>query len=696
MIGIRLGNRYELLEKIGEGGMAEVYRAKCHKLNRSVAVKILKKQFANNKDISDKFKREATAVANLSDANIVNILDVGTENNTDYIVMEYVNGKTLKEFINQRGKLNYDLAIKIGIQIANALDCAHKNNIIHRDIKPHNILITELLNVKVTDFGIAKSTDSDTMTHTNSIVGSAHYLSPEQARGTYVDFRTDIYSFGIVLYEMVTGRLPFEGEQPVTVALKHIQEEPLPPKNINSAIPHSLNTLILKAIQKEPIKRYQNANEIMQDLQKVLENPDIVLGAVIDNSQNTMIMNQVTEDIQNTQVLSSVPLDKKQPKDNYYEEEDEEDDDDYDDYKKDRRKNKKGKFLKNFLLFIGGIIILFGLGSMSYFLAGSHIKNASANKTSTSDEKIKVPDVIGSDFEEAKSKLEELGLQIQVTESKKSDKPKNIILEVAPKVGENINKGESIKVILSNGESEVTLVTVPDLRDYSLENAKDILSDKGLRIAKRYEFSSSVEKGNIIKQEPLANTDVDKDSTVQIVISNGPEVKEINIPNVVGKSLNHAKSAIESAGLKVGSIKTVDSDEENDEKVTLQSKIGTAKENEVIDLTVGKYTSKSQTQSSNNDSNKTQSNSDKKSTTDDKKNEETNKTQDKHSTSSTTKVNVASLGISKGQTLGDVITKLVSNGYHYTINGSSSDPNSIVTDFTPEVEPRGTVDITIK
>ena len=269
MIGVILGGRYEILEKVGEGGMSEVFKAKCHKLNRYVAIKILKKQFANNEEISQKFKKEATAIATLSDANIVNILDVGTQEGIDYIIMEYISGKTLKDLINSNGKLPYTTAINIALQIAKALDCAHRNNVIHRDIKPQNILVTESGEIKVTDFGIAKSADSQTITNTTSVIGSAHYLSPEQARGTYIDFRTDIYSLGIVLYEMVTGVLPFEGDSPVTVALKHIQEEPIPPKNLNSSVPSSLNNLILKATQKEPIKRYENAKELIQDLNKI-------------------------------------------------------------------------------------------------------------------------------------------------------------------------------------------------------------------------------------------------------------------------------------------------------------------------------------------------------------------------------------------------------------------------------------------
>ena len=335
MNGIILGGRYELLEIVGEGGMSEVYKAKCNKLNRFVAVKILKKQFADNKEISQKFKREATAIANLSDTNIVNVLDVGTQDDIDYIVMEYISGKTLKELINYSGKLSYNTAIKIALQIAKALDCAHKNNIIHRDIKPQNILVTESGEVKVTDFGIAKSTDSQTITNTTSIIGSAHYLSPEQAKGTYIDFRSDIYSFGIVLYEMVTGRLPFEGDSPVTVALKHLQEEPIPPKNINSAIPDSLNKLILKAIEKEPIKRYQNAKEIIQDLQKIQENPDVVIGSqVVDNSDHTIIMSPINSQSQKTTHISKL-------EDDYYDDEDEEYDEEYDEDDKETVKKKK-------------------------------------------------------------------------------------------------------------------------------------------------------------------------------------------------------------------------------------------------------------------------------------------------------------------------------------------------------------------
>ncbi|MEG1870655.1 MAG: protein kinase, partial [Peptostreptococcaceae bacterium] len=300
MIGMTLGDRYELLEIIGEGGMAIVYRARDKKLNRMVAVKILKKEFADNKDISEKFKKEATAIANLSDMNIVNVLDVGheEEDNTDYFVMELVEGKTLKEIIISNGKIGWSTASTIAIQVAKALDCAHRNGIIHRDVKPQNILITEHGDVKVTDFGIAKSATSSTITNTTTIMGSAHYLSPEQAKGTFIDCRTDLYSLGIVLYEMVTARLPFDGESPVTIALKHIQEEPTEPKKINELIPESLNNFILKAISKDPILRYQTAKEMIADLQRIKENPMSVIKTVAQNDGGrTIVMAPIKADI---------------------------------------------------------------------------------------------------------------------------------------------------------------------------------------------------------------------------------------------------------------------------------------------------------------------------------------------------------------------------------------------------------------
>jgi serine/threonine-protein kinase len=273
MEGQMLGNRYELLEKIGGGGMATVYKAKCHFLNRFVAVKILRPEFTNDEEFIKRFKIEAQAAASLSHPNIVSIYDVGYEGSTDYIVMEYVDGITLKEFLNRRGTLNWREAVDIGIQICSALEHAHRNHIVHRDIKPHNILLTKDGVVKVTDFGIARAVSSATITMAGSTIGSVHYFSPEQARGGYIDEKSDIYSLGITLYELVTGKLPFDGDTPVAVALKHIQEEPASPISINPDIPIGVNNIIMKAIMKDQNKRYQSAADMLQDLYKVIKDP---------------------------------------------------------------------------------------------------------------------------------------------------------------------------------------------------------------------------------------------------------------------------------------------------------------------------------------------------------------------------------------------------------------------------------------
>ena len=569
MKGVILGGRYELLEKIGEGGMSEVYKAKCNKLNRFVAVKILKKQFANNEDISLKFKREATAIANLSDANIVNVLDVGTQDEMDYIVMEYISGKTLKELINYSGKLNYTTAIKIALQIAKALDCAHRNNIIHRDIKPQNILVTESGEVKVTDFGIAKSTDSQTITNTTSIIGSAHYLSPEQAKGTYIDFRSDIYSFGIVLYEMVTGRLPFEGDSPVTVALKHLQEEPVPPKNINSSIPDSLNKLILKAIQKEPIKRYQNAKEIIQDLQKIQENPDVVIADSIGNKNNdsTIIMAPISAS--HTSNVSKL-------EDDYYD--DEYDDDEYDDEDKPKKKKNKNS-LKKVLVVIGILIAILALGSIGFFLSG----------VGGTSKEVVVPNIVGKLTDEVKQQVEELGLSLEIKSGVKSDKPENTILETDPKSGTKVKKGTVINIIVSSGEEELYMRDFRNFERTSIE--KYFKSENFTNYTISEGYSDDVEEGYLIKQIPDEGTKITKDTKIEIVVSKGPETKFVDVVDVRGKTLSDAQEALKGLTVHVNEEVTHNKDEDG---IVLAQSINptTIKEGSDITLTVGKYEEK--------------------------------------------------------------------------------------------------------
>ena len=287
LIGKMLNNRYEILEKIGNGGMATVYKAKCHVLNRYVAIKILKDEFTTDSEFIRRFNTEAQSAASLTHPNIVSIYDVGNEDNLYYIVMELIQGKTLKEIINEDGVLSWKWSVNIAIQIASALETAHKHNIIHRDIKPHNIIITEDGMAKVTDFGIAKAVSNSTITAFGTTIGSVHYFSPEHARGGYTDAKSDLYSLGIVMYEMLTGKVPFDADTPVSVALKQVQEDPIEPIKLNEDIPVSVNRIILKAMQKEPSLRYQNATEMLKDLRLALKRPNedfVVLASKNDDS----------------------------------------------------------------------------------------------------------------------------------------------------------------------------------------------------------------------------------------------------------------------------------------------------------------------------------------------------------------------------------------------------------------------------
>ena len=563
MIGMILGDRYELIEVIGEGGMAIVYKARDLKLNRLVAVKVLKKEFTDNTDISQKFKKEATAIANLSDMNIVNVLDVGHEENEnmDYFVMEFVDGKTLKDIIISNGKIGWSTAVAISIQVAKALDCAHRNGIIHRDVKPQNILITEHGDVKVTDFGIAKSATSSTITNTTTIMGSAHYLSPEQAKGTFIDFRTDLYSLGIVLYEMVTGKLPFEGESPVTIALKHIQEEALEPKKVNDFIPESLNNFIMKAISKEPILRYQSVKEMIVDLQKIKANPNTIINSKSDaQGGKTIVMAPIKVDPNNKKVQKEVV---KYYKNDY--------DDEFEDDKRNSR-NRKGIII----LSIIGVILLFGVG----VFAASFI-NGNKNET------FNLPNIVGMTMDEAKKIIEPLGLKIEAEGTQISEKPEGEILKTSPEVDFLVQKGDVIKVIISGGVEKIVL---KDFRGYEENVIKQYLDSKGLIGEFKYEYSDNIEKGYFISQEPKANTEVTKDEIIYITISKGPEVKLVMVKNYIGYKIVDAKKELEGKKFIVNITEKETNDSKLDEIVLDQPvKNIEVKEGSEVTLVVGKY-----------------------------------------------------------------------------------------------------------
>lgn len=573
MIGTVLGNRYELLEKIGEGGMAVVYKAKDNLLNRNVAVKILKEQFSSDREFVEKFKREATAAASLSDNNIVNIYDVGSQENVNYIVMECVTGKTLKQIIKEERRIFPDRAVEIAIQITKALKCAHKNNIIHRDIKPHNILVTEDGIVKVTDFGIAKASDSVTITNSNKIMGSAHYFSPEQAKGSFLDFRTDIYSLGIVMYEMVTGRVPYDAESPVSIALKHIQEPVVPPNQLNENIPESLNKLILKAVEKEPIRRYQSMEDMLSDLKKIENNQKLNL---LDNDFNKDM----------TRIMDPVDVNS------IYKE-----DEDYDDYEEsslDKVRNKisldpkKKKVILAVALFM--LVIVIG-GVSGYFY-----------KTYSSSSEVTVPNIVGMKQDEAKKAVESKNLNFVVGSTEKSDKAEGTVIECFPKVGSKIKENSDVRVVISAGPATLA---VPSVVGLDLDTAKDIITSSGLSVGSiSSEYSNTVSWNQVISQDPSADSKVDNNAKVNLVVSKGAEVKYVTVPDVSGKGIEDAASILENAGLRVAKNPISTSDKSQDGIVTGQSVGGSGqvKEGSTVTLNYYKYTESKTNEDGSNDS----------------------------------------------------------------------------------------------
>ncbi|HCO74106.1 MAG TPA: Stk1 family PASTA domain-containing Ser/Thr kinase [Clostridium sp.] len=580
MIGTMLGNRYELIEKIGEGGMAVVYKAKCRILNRFVAIKILKPEYSNNSEFMEKFRREALATATFSHSNIVNIYDVGSEGNINYIVMELVNGKTLKEYIRENAPLSMDSTLKISIQIAKALECAHKNKIIHRDIKPHNILINEEGVIKVTDFGIAKATSSDTITHTNKVIGSAHYFSPEQAKGKIVDNRTDIYSFGIVIYEMLTGRVPFDGESAVAVALKHIQDTIVPPKVLVPEVPDSLNNLVIKATQKEVIKRYNNVTDMLIDLMRIENNNKyIVTPSNMDNDYTTVM--DATQ-IQNTMYASN--LGKKltnKDMDDEEEEEEEEEDEDYEDYDGEKRKTSTWKKV----LIVGGALLLTIL--LGVFVGTSIYNKGNSN---VKKDELRVPKIIGLTEDEAKDAVEKLGLTYVVLGEEASDKPAGTIIAVFPSEGTAVKKESEVRVRISTGPGEIE---VPDVVKLGKSVAQDHIVTQGLKVGKITEdYSEEIEEGAVISTNPAAKTKVKKGDTVDIVISKGSRIKKTQVPDLIGLTLKEAEQVLAVVNLKLGSTTAVITDDiSRDGKIFNQSEpaLTSVQENEKISVNYYQY-----------------------------------------------------------------------------------------------------------
>ena len=542
--GVMIGDRYEIVAQIGTGGMADVYKAIDGKLNRYVAIKVLKSEFREDATFGNKFQSEAQAAAALSHPNVVNVYDVGEEAGVQYIVMELVEGITLKEYIQKKGRLTPKEVISIAVQVCSGIEMAHNHSIVHRDIKPQNIMISKEGKVKVTDFGIAKATSSNTIS-TNAM-GSVHYTSPEQARGGFSDAKSDIYSLGISMYEMITGQLPFDGESTVAVALKHLQEEITAPSEIVADIPYSLERIILKCTQKSPDRRYADVGALMRDLRRSLAEPDgdfVVIAPFVS--------------VADTVVLSQDELDQIQGAAAKYKDPYEDDDEyEYDEYEEERTRRQKRKDIDpkmakvmKILTIIVTVLFIF----MLIFIVGTAVDlfkgGPGEGPIIDSEDLYYVPDLLGKTEEEAKELCEEQGLVLSVVDRVKSEYEEGIVCKQTTQANTKLLAGAKVEVVVSDGLKGEE-IEIPQLRNKSEKAAKDALlalgfAEENIEILERED--DDVDTGRVIATLPGDGSKVTADAEIQIIVSKG--AGQIMVPRLLGKTAEEAKKALEEAGL---------------------------------------------------------------------------------------------------------------------------------------------------
>lgn len=584
-IGSFLSDRYEILSKVGAGGMSDVYKAKDHILSRFVAIKVLKQEFSEDSSFVTKFRAEAQSAAGLEHPNIVNIYDVGSENGLYYIVMEYVEGITLKTYIEKKGQLSFKESASIAIQVARGIEAAHNKNIIHRDIKPQNIIISTDGKVKVTDFGIAKATSSNTIS--SDVMGSVHYASPEQARNGFVDGRSDIYSLGIVMFEMVTGRVPFDGDTTVAVALQHLQEEIARPSIYAPDLPISFEKIILKCTQKTPDRRYQTIEELLTDIRRSLAHPDedfVTIAPLVDGGKTKVISPEELDKIKEGRGVAEDLNDDDTDADNDDEYADDEDDDDEydesllddDDDDEDDDDDDDGKLLNpkmdkaiTIMGIVTAVIIVIVIIYLALSVAGvfkfggkknsesqqtesqTQTESESESETQTETEGQMI-DIRGMSVEDAQKAVDRLKLDLTVFafETKQSDKKDGTILEQDVKAGDTVKRGSQINVVIAGkGDSTSEMVKVPSVIGKTKSSAKSTLESAGFSVTFEYgDYNDSVAADVVTAQSPSAKNKAAKGSTVTVTLS--PGQKPITVPNVVGASQSHAESALAGAGLK--------------------------------------------------------------------------------------------------------------------------------------------------
>ena len=523
MIKRVLDQRYGLQEQIGSGGMADVYRAQDLLLNRPVAVKILHEQFRSDTEFIDKFNREAQAAARLSHPNIVNIYDVGVMDDAHYIVMEYVPGRTLKDKIKQEGRLSVEEALHIAKDIASALANAHANNLVHCDIKPHNILMMPDGSAKVADFGIARAVTESTMTYSGNVVGSVHYFSPEQAKGTMITPKSDVYSLGVVLYEMLTGTLPFTGETPVSIAMKHLQDEPLSVRQIDPSIPPVVEAIVTRAMSKDPALR-PDAAELMQDIAQAQQMTGSTMsygGAPLPDPYATQVMPRVTAPVQ------PIPSRRERSTGTDY---------DYEEPEKEKSVFKSKKFMT-------GLIMVLLLG----FFAGAFMSYGKFWSTA----EVAVPDVTGKQMTLARQILEDKKLRVNVAETYDESVPAGVVVSQTPEAGSTVKEERLVTIYVSKGGESIEM---PDLKGLSKKDAENKLQKMGLKIGSVYERNSEEDAGTVIATDPKAGSKITKGQSADLIVSKGKKEIKISVPDVTGVSLEAAKSSLAAAGAKTGSV----------------------------------------------------------------------------------------------------------------------------------------------
>lgn len=500
--------------------MATVYKAKCHVLNRFVAVKVLKEEFTTDEEFIRRFNIEAQSAAGLTHPNIVSVYDVGHEDGVYYIVMELIQGKTLKQIIQEDGTLPWKWSVNIAIQIASALEAAHKNNIVHRDIKPHNIIITEDGVAKVTDFGIAKAVSNSTITAFGTTIGSVHYFSPEHARGGYTDAKSDLYSLGVVMYEMLTGRVPFDADTPVSIALKHMQEKPIDPIKLNPGIPFAVNQIIIKAMQKEPSQRYQSATEMLKDLSLAIKNPEG--GFVEENTidvNKTQKMHAITDDMLEKGTSNKNSRKKKSKLKQYFE------------------KHPKMKIVSLIAMFaLIFFVVLFGTKAL---MDANTIKN------------INIPDLVGMTEEEVKEALKNTKFTYEITsEEYNSEVETGKVISQNPEFRKNytIKENSKITLIISKGTEKTK---VPKISGMEYNEAVKELNNAKLKVEKIEETSQKVQEGYVIKQDPVEETELNAGDTIKVYVSIGTGIEQITVKSVIGKTEEVAKKELTDSKLKV-------------------------------------------------------------------------------------------------------------------------------------------------